>query len=460
MDAVERVRRATMGSRFEGRLFLVGGAIRDRILGRAERTDVDIVVVGDALEVADLLHSAGISDHRPVVYPRFGTARVQVSGVAIELASARSESYDAASRKPEVRPASLREDVLRRDFTINTLVEDIHHGGVQDLTGMALADLNARLIRTPLSPSRTFADDPLRMLRAIRFAVTLGFAIEPGTWRAIAEQSGRMDLLSSVPRVVSAERVRDEFERIILSPDPAAGMELLMASGLLARFLPELVAMKGVIQNAWHARDVWDHTMEALRQVLDASLAVRVGLLFHDVGKPVTRTEDERGVHFYGHENIGADMTRRALHRLRMPAALVREASDLVALHMRLGQVAPDWTPAALRRLVRDVGPRLERLHRIAAADIAAMGGDAHPPDLDQVMARIADTNAEMNASEVHSPLDGGAVMRLLGVPPGPIVGRAKDYLVNEIIEGRLQPDDVAAAERVVVAWMARGAPE
>jgi len=460
MDAVERVRRATMGSRFEGRLFLVGGAIRDRILGRAERTDVDIVVVGDALEVADLLHSAGISDHRPVVYPRFGTARVQVSGVAIELASARSESYDAASRKPEVRPASLREDVLRRDFTINTLVEDIHHGGVQDLTGMALADLNARLIRTPLSPSRTFADDPLRMLRAIRFAVTLGFAIEPGTWRAIAEQSGRIDLLSSVPRVVSAERVRDEFERIILSPDPAAGMELLMASGLLARFLPELVAMKGVIQNAWHARDVWDHTMEALRQVPDASLAVRLGLLFHDVGKPVTRTEDERGVHFYGHENIGADMTRRALHRLRMPAALVREASDLVALHMRLGQVAPDWTPAALRRLVRDVGPRLERLHRIAAADIAAMGGDAHPPDLDQVMARIADTNAEMNASEVHSPLDGGAVMRLLGVPPGPIVGRAKDYLVNEIIEGRLQPDDVAAAERVVVAWMARGAPE
>lgn len=449
-----------MGSRFEGRLFLVGGAIRDRILGRAERTDVDIVVVGDALEVADLLHSAGISDHRPVVYPRFGTARVQVSGVAIELASARSESYDAASRKPEVRPASLREDVLRRDFTINTLVEDIHHGGVQDLTGMALADLNARLIRTPRSPSRTFADDPLRMLRAIRFAVTLGFAIEPGTWRAIAEQSGRMDLLSSGPRVVSAERVRDEFERIILSPDPAAGMELLMASGLLARFLPELVAMKGVTQNAWHARDVWDHTMEALRQVLDASLAVRVGLLFHDVGKPVTRTEDERGVHFYGHENIGADMTRRALHRLRMPAALVREASDLVALHMRLGQVAPDWTPAALRRLVRDVGPRLERLHRIAAADIAAMGGDAHPPDLDQVMARIADTNAEMNASEVHSPLDGGAVMRLLGVPPGPIVGRAKDYLVNEIIEGRLQPDDVAAAERVVVAWMARGAPE
>jgi poly(A) polymerase len=360
-----------------------------------------------------------------------------------------------------VRPASLREDVLRRDFTVNTLVENIHHGGVQDLTGMALADLASRTIRTPLDPSSTFADDPLRMLRAIRFAATLGFAIEPGTWAGIAAQAARIDLVSGGGRVVSAERIRDEFERIILSPDPSAGMGLLLDSGLLARFLPELQAMKGVAQNAWHAMDVWDHTMEALRQLPgDAALSMRLGLLFHDVGKPVTRTEDDRGVHFYGHENVGADMTRRALHRLRMPADLIREVGDLVALHMRLGQVRPEWTPPALRRLVRDMGPHLEALHQLAAADIAAMGGDAHPPDLEDVMARIAATNAEMNATEVESPLDGRAIMRVLGVPPGAIVGRAKEHLVNEIIEGRLQPGDAAAAEELVRAWMARGIGE
>jgi poly(A) polymerase len=426
-------------------------------LGRPEPDDLDFVVLGDAPSLAHLLARQGLSDHAPVIYPRFGTARVQIDSVGIELATARSESYDERSRKPKVRAASLMEDVLRRDFTVNTLLEGLHDGVLLDLTGWAMPDLDGRIIRTPLEPTRTFKDDPLRMLRAIRLAVTLGFAIENATWEGICREAHRIDLVGSGVRVVSAERIRDEFIKTLMAPDAPRGMELLDESGLLARFLPELSAMRGVSQNAWHSLDVWNHTMKALSEVSsNGSLALRLAVLFHDVGKPVTRMEDERGVHFYRHETVGADMTREALCRLRMPLSVVREVVDLVALHMRLGQVRPDWSDAAVRRLIRETGDRLEALYQLTEADMSAMSADAKPTDIREVRRRIETLNRQMDVNAVKSPLDGREIMELLGLQRGPLVGQAKAYLVNCILDGSLKPDDKEAARHMLEEWAQR----
>src|SRR2546421_2571191 len=242
----DKLREATRGTEYEGRLYLVGGIPRDRALGLPVSDDVDIVLEGDAPRLARFLASKGLSDHAPVTYPRFGTAMITVDGHAVELVSARSESYEATSRKPDVRPATLMDDVLRRDFTINTLLENLHTGERQDLTGRSLADLEAGIIRTPLEPKVTFYDDPLRMLRAIRFAVRFGFNIDAPTWQAIIEDSHRLSLMGPNPPVVSAERIRDEFLKILLSVRVVRGLTLLRESGLLTQFFPELLRMVGV----------------------------------------------------------------------------------------------------------------------------------------------------------------------------------------------------------------------
>lgn len=454
VSALERIRTAIHDTEFRGRVYLVGGAIRDRLLGRSEDRDLDLVVVGDAVQLARILHERGVSDHRPVMYPRFGTARLTVDGVGVELVSARAESYDPHSRKPHVRPAGLAEDVLRRDFTINTLMEGLHDGTLLDLTGRGLGDLRERIIRTPTSPDNTFVDDPLRMLRAIRFAVVLNFAIEDETLAAIRRNAHRIDLVGARPRVVSAERVRDEFTKIVSAERLSYGMELLYDTGLLVRILPELCAMKGVQQNAWHTMDVWDHTMAALGKLpADAGLHVRLGLLFHDVGKPVTVSEDDRGVHFYRHETVGAEMTEVALRRLRYSAGLIRRVRALVALHMRLGQVRPEWTDGAVRRLIRDVGDLLDDLWTLAEADLAATRVGVRSADMASVRQRIDEVNRRMNVREVRSPLSGREIMAELGTGAGEHIGRAKEHLVNLVLDGVLRADDRDAARLALRQW-------
>ncbi|MCL6630958.1 MAG: tRNA nucleotidyltransferase, partial [Armatimonadetes bacterium] len=236
---IDKIRDATRNTEYEGRLYLVGGIVRDEIMGRPTTEDVDIVLEGDALELAQFLFEKGIADHRPVTYPRFGTAMISVEGQSVELVSARRESYAPTSRKPDVELAGLYDDVLRRDFTINTLLENLHTGKILDLTGKALEDIRARVIRTPTRPDKTFHEDPLRMLRAIRFAVRLGFDIEAETWQAIVRNAPRLE-------IISMERIRDEFVKILLSDCPARGLRMLKESGLLREFAPEFLEMQGV----------------------------------------------------------------------------------------------------------------------------------------------------------------------------------------------------------------------
>jgi poly(A) polymerase len=476
-EALDVIREGLRGTPYEGKLYLVGGVLRDRALGLPGSEDVDFVLEGDAVALAEFLFRKGISDHHPVLYPRFGTAKLAVRGHGVELVAARAESYESDSRKPSVVAATLRDDAFRRDFTINTLMENIHTGEVLDLTGRAWEDLRAGVIRTPLDPHVTFFDDPLRMLRAVRFACRYGFTIEDRTWSAIIEMAGRLNLLGPEPPVVSAERIRDEIVKALGASGPAldqvhrsqwtmvkgaaAGLELMRRAGLLKAFLPELLEMVGVTQNAWHLYDVWDHTLIALSHAPpDASLEVRAAILFHDVGKPRTRTEDEKGVHFYEHQFVGAEMAREALNRLRFTNDQIRDVCALVGLHMRLGESRPEWTDAAIRRMIRAIHPYTDALFQITGCDMAAMRRDVPHPDLVSLRARMDRLNAEMNAASAKSPLDGVEIMEILGVAPGPVLRDAKEYLVNQILDGTLVEGDKDAASAILRKWFAERSGE
>lgn len=458
--ALDRIRGVTAGTPYEGRLYIVGGLLRDRALGLPHANDVDLMLEGDAVALARLLAERGLSQHSPVTYPRFGTAMISVPvpdcpPVAVELVSARSESYQPDSRKPDVRFGTLRDDVFRRDFTINTLLENLHTGEVLDETGQALADIEAGTIRTPLDPRLTFYDDPLRLLRAVRFAARFGFRIEPTTWQAIVDEAERLR-----PPAIAYERIRDEFVKIVSLPGPGArrGLEMLLESRLLEQFLPEMLPMVGCTQNEWHLYDVWTHTMVAIELLPpDAPLRLRLGLLWHDVAKPATRSVDERGIHFYNHPKIGAEMAHAMMNRLKFPNEDIRDTTALVALHMRLGEYRSSWADAPVKRLIRDCGEYLDDLFTLARCDIAAANIAAgQVVDLVGLRTRIGALNALSNVAAIESPLDGREIMQALQVGPGPHLREAKEFLVNEVIEGRLAEGGREDAVRVIREWWAQ----
>ena len=444
--AIETIREATSGTPYEGKLHLVGGIVRDKVMGRPLAEDVDIVLEGDALELARFLHEKGIAEHRPVTYPRFGTAMVSIKGHTVELVSARRESYLPESRKPDVEAAGLYDDMLRRDFTINTLLENLHTGEVLDLTGQGRADIEAGIIRTPTEPETTFYDDPLRMLRAIRFAVRLGFEIEAKTWEAIVRDAERLN-------IISKERIRDEFAKIILSERPVRGLRMLKESGLLKQFAPELLGTQGVTQDGGHIYDVWEHTLQALESLTpQADLTLRLAVLFHDVGKPLTKTSDGKGhSHFYGHEELGAEMTRKVLHRLRLPLSAVSRVARLVSLHMRIGEYSGRWSDAAVKRLMRDAGMDMADLITLAEADRMGANPDASTANLLELEQRMESILLKLPIAELRSPLNGREIMELLDIAPGTKVKEVKNFLIEEILEGRLDLKDKDTARKMVL---------
>ncbi len=448
------LRAATRGTEYDGHLFLVGGFVRDKAMGLpSAKDDIDIVLEGDALALAYFLRGRGAADFEPVVYPRFGTAMVVVKGRDVELVTARVESYASDSRKPEVQPGTLQDDARRRDFTINTLLENLHTGETTDPLGLAYADIEAKTLRTPTDPLLTFQDDGLRMLRAVRFAARFGFAIHPITWKAMRQRATRLnDINPDRTRVISYERIRDEFCKTLMTARAPLGLELLKDSGLLAQFAPELLEMVGVTQNDAHAYTVWEHSLLALGSLpSEASLILRLGTLFHDVGKPRTKGVGEDGrVHFYGHADVGADMTRRWMGRLKFPNDETQAVTTLVAQHMRIGEYHDEWTDAAVRRLMRDLGPHLDDLFAVNRADVSALAPGPAPVSRGaNLRARMTPIQEAQDISALTSPLDGKELMALLRLPPGKKLGELKEYLTGEVVEGRLAPDDKAGAERM-----------
>jgi poly(A) polymerase len=410
------------------RAWVVGGYVRDRLLER-RHPDLDVVVEGGkGLEMAQ--HFAElVGARRPALFERFGTAQVELVGQRIEFVSARSESYRPDSRKPDVRPASIEDDLRRRDFTVNALLMDLD-GTVRDPLGQGLADLEARVLRTPLDPDVTFSDDPLRMLRAIRFAAELGFELDPGLLPAMRRLRERLR-----PPVLSVERVTDELRKMLVSERPRLALEVMDQAGLLEVVLPELAATKGVEQGGWHTHDVYGHTLGVI-EASPADVTARLAALFHDVGKPRTAAPDGS---FHGHDQVGAEMAEEALVRLRFSNIEAARVSRLVRLHMRPVFYQPDWRDGAVRRLARDAGPLLWQLLDLARADISA-SAFPHPEKLDELGARLEAVMAE-RPSRLELSVNGRDIMKVLGLPQGPEVGRVKERLEELVLDGSLPPD-------------------
>jgi poly(A) polymerase len=439
MGALERIAEATEGTDWENRLYLVGGAVRDELLNLA-RTDFDVVLETDAAELAEFLHGAGLSSIPPVTYPRFGTAMVRVDGANVELVTARRESYVEDSRKPTVAPATLREDALRRDFTVNTLLRNLHTGELLDPLGSGLNDLQAGVLRTPLDAAETFSDDPLRMIRAIRFKVRFGLTPAQGLMEAIVANRDRL-------KIVSFERIRDEFVKILEGPDAHLALGDLMETGLLDLFIPEFRQSIGVSQGSYHSKDVWGHTLDVLEQSEGRSLTVRLASLLHDIGKPLTRSVEGAGrVRFFGHEDVGAELATAILKRLKFRNETVEAVAALVKNHMRLGSAVP-FTPAAARRLRRDLGDLVEPLLEVCEADATALARISKGIDFADVREKLRLTESSVVNKRFDSPLSGSEIMEMFGLGPGPEVGRLKKLLSDAVVEGAIQADDKEAAK-------------
>ncbi|MCE5324608.1 CCA tRNA nucleotidyltransferase [bacterium] len=443
---IEKLRRETADSPYEGRLYLVGGIVRDKFMGMPPDEDIDIVLEGGAAELACFLHERGVAEYRPVTFARFGTAMVIVDGRQVEIVGARKESYDPSSRKPFTQPGTLADDVSRRDFTINTLLENLHTGEILDLTGQAETDIRDGIIRTPVDPMVTFADDPLRMLRAIRFASRYGFKIDDKTYSAIYACAPRLS-------IVSQERIKDEFLKILMSAGVIHGLESMRETGLLDVFAPELAAMHGVTQNIYHIYDVWTHSLRTLELIpVESGMILRLTALMHDVGKVETKTVAPDGaVHFYNHAQVGAKMAHKIMRRLKFSNSEISEVEFLISMHLRVGEYDKVWTDAAVRRLIREADHHLEDLILLTQADKSASNTDMPSVDLDAFREHVERVKAKLAGHKIASPLDGREIIDLLCIDPGPRVGEVKAYLEREIIEGNLLAGDKVGAAKLAV---------
>jgi poly(A) polymerase len=418
-------------------LYLVGGAVRDRLLGVSD-TDLDFATSALPEQTVELLDRLDLgSPYR--VGERFGTIGVRVCEVTIEITTYRSaERYLPGSRKPIVEfGQSLGEDLQRRDFTVNAMAEDPLSRAIIDPFG-GRADVAARVIRAVGNPADRFGEDPLRLLRAVRFAARLGFTIEVGTWEAMQAGSGS---LASISR----ERIRDEYSRILTASVPSLGLALLRDSGLLAASVPQLLELTRMADHGpRHPLSLWEHTMRALDAV-PAELIVRWAALLHDIAKPETRTHEPDGrPRFFHHEEAGARIAREILRGLRYPNEIVDHVVLLVATHMQLHAFSAEWSEGAVRRLCLRLGPVIAPAIQLARADAGAhtlSGRGENAPRFDLLEARLIELSKEPEEA-IKSPLSGDDLMERYGRPPGPWIGRVKDALEGEVIEGRLRPDD------------------
>ncbi|AWB96671.1 CCA tRNA nucleotidyltransferase [Agromyces badenianii] len=444
-------------------LALVGGPVRDAFLGRPVN-DLDFTTDATPDEILAIVKP--IAEAHWDIGRAFGTIGAKIAGETVEITTYRADAYDGASRKPEVVfGSSLEDDLTRRDFTVNALALRLPKLELVDPSG-GVEDLVARVLRTPAAPEQSFGDDPLRMLRAARFSAQLDFSVEPATAQAMTELSAEIDR-------ISAERVRDELSKLLLTRAPRGGIRLLVDSGLAERVLPELPALSLERDEHHRHKDVYEHSLTVLEQaieyeiergVLDSpDLIVRLAALLHDIGKPPTRRFEPGGaVSFHHHDVVGAKLARKRLRALRFDNDTVDAVSRLIELHLRFfGYTDGAWTDSAVRRYVRDAGDQLERLHILARADVTTRNrrkADQLAFAYDDLEERIAVLAEEEELAAVRPELDGQQIMAILGVSPGPVVGEAYKHLLEvRLDEGPIGED--AATERLLAWWAARTAP-
>ena len=420
--------------------YLVGGFVRDLLLGK-ESKDMDVVVVGDGLALADEL-ARSLKIKTVVKYQEFGTAMIPMKDIVLEIVTARKEVYQKDSRKPKVQITNLDEDLKRRDFTINTLAVSVNDDSFGEFIDpfKGLRDIKDERIVTPMDPRETFFEDPLRMLRAIRFACQLSFHIETNTFEAIKKYAVRI-------QIISKERIRDEFLKIIASQKPSRGINLLYDSGLMEYLFPELIELRGVEVLGKHKhKDVYEHTLEALDNISSVSddVLLRLAMLFHDIAKPRTkRFVEETGWTFHGHEEAGAKMFENIGRKLRLPVRDIKRISKLIRLHLRPIAVAgEEVTDSAIRRMMVEAGEDIDALLQLCRADITSKNKDRvkrYLSNFKMVADRINEVEEKDKLRNFHSPLDGDAIMRIFNIKPGPKVGKIKDHIEEAILEGEIE---------------------
>ena len=437
-------------------LALVGGPVRDAFLGRVS-TSTDFDLTTDALpdRILDLV--ADWADQTWTVGIKFGTVGLRKGSTHFEITTYRSDSYDRLSRKPVVSYGqSLTDDLSRRDFTVNAMAARLPGYQLVD-PFRGLADLRAKVLKTPGKPESSFTDDPLRIMRAARFTAQLGFTVTPDVRHAMMELAGLL-----APPKISAERIEGELTKLLRSPlagGPAAGIALLVDTGVADQVLPEVPALRLESDEHFRHKDVYQHTLTVLSQAielepkygLEQDLVLRLAALLHDIGKPRTRTRLPNGkVAFHHHEVVGAKMAHKRLIQLRYGKDVVADVSRLVELHLRFhGYGEGDWTDSAVRRYVTDAGPLLTRLHALTRADCTTRNKAKAlrlAAAYDDLEARIAELDAQEELNRIRPDLNGDQIMAILGIPPGPLVGRAWNYLKELRLEyGPLDPERAVA---------------
>ena len=411
-------------------LFLVGGSLRDQLLGRPIK-DLDLATDARPEEIQ---HRVGRwADSVWSVGEKFGTVGLLKDGIKAEITTFRADTYDGASRKPEVTFGDdIVADLERRDFTINALARNLHTGELLDPLG-GQQDLTERLVRFVGAAEQRIAEDPLRLMRAVRFCAQLGFELEPATAVAIAKAPHELAR-------ISRERIRDELDGMLLSDHPVEGLRLLIDLGLTERVLPELLRLHLPQPARHHLKDVLDHSLDTVAFV-PPEKALRYAALLHDIAKPDTFSTDETGIHFYRHEELGAQRAREILTRVRQPAALIEQVAVLIGHHLRIPFYSPEWSLSAVRRLMFDLGDELDNAIALAKADVQASDPSDFPEfeqRLVELRSRIAEVGEAATLAAMKPLLNGNEIMSLLHLPPGPRVGEALQFLLDQQIEGNI----------------------
>ncbi|WCM55670.1 CCA tRNA nucleotidyltransferase [Microbacterium sp. EF45047] len=456
---VATLSRAFADAGFE--LAIVGGPVRDALLGRVTH-DLDFTT--DARPDDILRIVTPISTAQWDIGRAFGTIGARVQGEQVEITTYRADSYDGVTRKPVVEFGdSIEGDLLRRDFTVNAMALRVPDIKLVDPAG-GVEDLLAGTLRTPIDPEVSFGDDPLRMLRAARFSAQLGFGVEEATERAIEKLRGTLS-------IVSPERIQGELVRLMQTDDPVRGIRVLVETGLIEEFLPEVSALRLEVDEHHHHKDVYEHSLTVVRQAIELEhrrnpgaapdVPLRLAALLHDIGKPRTRKlEPGGGVTFHHHDVVGGRMARKRMQALRFDGETTDAVAKLIELHLRFfGYAEGAWTDSAVRRYVRDAGDLLERLHILVRADVttrnrrkAARLAAAY----DDIERRIVELREQEELDSIRPELDGNRIQEILGIPPGREVGEAYRFLLDlRLDEGVIGPD--AAEQRLREWWAARG---
>ena len=441
-----------LGKKENIRVYAVGGVVRDLILGRTIH-DIDLMVEGDGILFAKKL-AISIGVKKIVPFEKFGTALIPNKLLQIEVASSRMEQYDSTSRKPsEVKSASLKEDLKRRDFTINAMAMDIHpenFGEIMDPLG-GVADLEKKILRTPLDPDKTFSDDPLRMMRAAYFASKLNFKIEPQCRISIIKQAKRI-------KIVSWERIREEFIKILTTIKPSVGLVILQKTGLMKIVFPEIDIMYDMKQSSeWHHKDIFSHTLQVVDNAaeLTEKMKVRFAALVHDIAKPRTRKIDpKKGYTFYGHDAIGERMLNKVAKRMRLSNHLANYLKKLTLLHLRpIALVKSEVTDSAVRRLMVSAGNELEDLMILCRADITTKNSKLvkkYLNNFDIVEKKMQVVLDKDSAEKFQSPIRGKEIMDIFGLEEGKEIGIIKKSVEEAILDGEIDNTYEAAKEYLI----------